>query len=136
MKRIILLAVLISIAIGVGIGYYFYNKKVPTLDDFKPDYKISANDLTLAFENDEAAATNKYEDKIIEVTGIIQSIKNDSTNSNIILEADLAMMGGINCSFKDIQDNSIKKGDEVIVKGRCQGYLMDVIMNNCILVEE
>ncbi|RYM35791.1 hypothetical protein ERX46_02000 [Brumimicrobium glaciale] len=135
MKKYILLGILSLIIVGGGIGYYMFNKKVPTLENTTSDYVIGANDLFNEFENNESEALKKYENKIIEVTGKVISVKNNDNDSNIILEADMAMAGGVNCSFKYKQDEEITKGSIVTIKGQCQGFLMDVVLNNSQLIK-
>ncbi|WP_107037257.1 OB-fold protein [Brumimicrobium mesophilum] len=121
--------------VGGGLGYYMFNKKVPTLEKTNPDFVISADDLFNEFENDESKALKKFENKIIEVTGKVISVKNNKFDSNIILVAEMAMIGGVNCSFKYKQENEVKKGSMVTIKGQCQGFLMDVVLNNCQLIK-
>ena len=136
MKKKILITLVLLVALGAGMGYYMYAKKVPTLESVTADYKVDANDLILEFEADEAAALQKYEDKVLEVTGEIISVKNDSTNSNILLEAEESMMMDVvSCSFKYTQPSEVKKGMTATIRGRCQGYNMGAILNNCLIVE-
>lgn len=135
MKKYILLGILIVVLIGGGVGYYMFNKKVPTLENTTADFTISADELFNAFEENEKEALSKYENKIIEVTGKVISVKNNASDSNIILEAEMAMVGGVNCSFKFTQYTEIKKGSTVTIKGQCQGFLMDVILNNSQLIK-
>jgi hypothetical protein len=131
MKKL-LLALIILIGVAVGVGIYFFNKKVPGLENTKADYEISADELFDAFNEDETEALRKYENKVIAVSGKVDRIKLDSGRANVILHAENAMAGGINCSFKEAL-KGIEKGDQVTIKGRCQGFLMDVILNNCYL---
>jgi hypothetical protein len=135
MKKYILLGILSLIIVGGGIGYYMFNKKVSTLENTTSDYVIGANDLFNEFDANESEALKKYENKIIEVTGKVISVKNNDNDSNIILEADMAMAGGVNCSFKYKQDEEITKGSIVTIKGQCQGFLMDVVLNNSQLIK-
>lgn len=135
MKKYILITIGLLILIGGGVGYYMYNKKVPTLEDVEPDFVISANDLFNAFDSNETEALAKYENKVIEVTGVVLSATNTDQQSAIILEAEMAMAGGVNCSFKYPQPKEIANGTTVTIKGQCQGFLMDVVLNNCYLVE-
>lgn len=130
----ILLAIGFLILIVGSIGYYQFTRKVPTLDNVKADYIITATDLYNGFETDEAAATNKYEGKVIEVSGKIISIMTDGEQNNLILEAENSMMGSVNCSIKEPIEG-LKVDDNVVVKGRCQGFLMDVILNNGYVVK-
>lgn len=136
MKKYIIFGILALILIGLGIGFYMFNKKVPTLESTTPDFVVTANDLFDEFDTNETEALKKYENKVIEVTGEVISVKNGENDSNIILEAEMAMAGGVNCSFKYAQENEIEKGTVVTIKGQCQGYLMDVVLNNCYLIEE
>jgi len=131
MKKI-LITFLFLLAIGGGIGFYMFNKKVPTLEKTKADFELTANELFDEFENDENAALTKYEDKVIDVTGTIISTKENDGTWNVILEAENAMAGGINCSFSK---DPGELGKTHTIRGRCQGFLMDVVLNNCTVVK-
>lgn len=119
---------------GAFIGYYMFNKKVPGLENLEADYSLTANELFDAFDQNEPEALLKYENKILSVTGTVSSVKHGEVSSNIILHADNAMAGGINCSFND-RMNMVEKGQKIIIKGRCQGFLLDVILNNSVINE-
>lgn len=130
-KRIILTVIIVFTLGGMATGYYFYNKKVPTLHNVHADYELTANELYDAFDADENAAMSKYGDKVINVKGVVASMKTTDSTSNITIHADNAILGGINCSFNTVLEE-MKEGDSVSIKGRCQGILMDVILNNCV----
>lgn len=129
MKKVLLVILAIA-AIGLAIGFYLYNKKVPGLGSVEPDFSLTADELFDAFDADETSALAKYENKVLEVTGEVVSVKFDGTLANVILKAENAMAGGINCSFKQEAVN-IEKGNIATIKGQCQGFLMDVVLNNC-----
>ncbi len=129
MKKLIYAIILLGL-IGGGIGMYMFNKTVPTLDNAKPDYNLTANELFDAFDADENSAMQKYENAVISVTGEVVSYKSDDNQNIIILKADNAMAGGINCALNDKISN-IQVGKTVTIKGRCQGFLIDVVLNNC-----
>jgi hypothetical protein len=44
-------------------------------------------------------------------------------------------MGGINCSFKNNDVPSSVKGQEIKVKGRCTGFLIDVNLVDVVLIK-
>lgn len=115
---------------AAGIGFYYFNKGVEGLENVESDYELSADALFNAFDTNESEALLNYEGKVISVTGKVARIKSTDSTTNITIYAENAMAGGINCSFNKVI-STIKKGDEVSIKGRCQGYLMDVILNNC-----
>lgn len=130
LNKKVVLSILLLVLLGLSFAYYQYNKKVEGLEHAAPDYIMTANELFDAFDNDESAASLKYVDKIIEVTGEIARVKQSDSLSNVVLHADNALAGGINCSFKN-KNGSLTKGETITLKGDCQGFLMDVILNNC-----
>lgn len=131
----IFLGVLAIGLIAAGYGIYAFNKKVPGLEKTAADFSLTANELFDAFESDESAAIAKFEGKVIEVSGQVLSVKTGNEQNNIIIAAESAFGGGVNCSLKD-PVTGIEKGKTIRIKGRCQGYLMDVILNNCHVVED
>ena len=128
-KKILLILLIICFVFS-GVGYYYYTLKVPGLENIAVDFELTADELFNAFDQDESASLVIYEGKVIAVSGKIDRIKVNDSTSNITLYAENAMAGGINCSFNESLSN-INKGDFVTIKGRCQGFLMDVVLNNC-----
>lgn len=133
MSKKIIAAIIIILVIIVGL--YQYNRKVPSLESINADYSLSSNELYDAFENDEKQALTLYENKVIDVSGKVLSIKEEGVTSVIVIESENAMIGGINCSFNE-KINNIQEGQVLTIRGRCQGFLMDVILNNCIIINE
>lgn len=115
-------------------GVYMFTKKTPSLLKVNPDFTMTADDLFDAFELDEQNSIVKYESKVIQVSGKILMVTKTDSVSNVILDAKNAMMGGVNCSFNKLE-HTLQKDDVVTIKGRCQGYLTSVILNNCVLVK-
>ncbi|HNE30452.1 MAG TPA: hypothetical protein PLW66_14865, partial [Saprospiraceae bacterium] len=68
MKKVIL-AVLALALVGAGVGYYLWNKPHQDIAASKTDVAIDAKQLFDEFNNDETAATAKYLDKMIAVSG-------------------------------------------------------------------
>ena len=140
-KKYVRIFLMISIVIfisGISIGLYQYNKKAKDLGKFKPDYVLEYHDLVTAFTLDENAATEKYVNRIVEVSGQIYDSEyssSDSTLSITLKRIDDTM--GVICTFNgvtEISGKSFKNGDNITVRGECSGMLMDVLLNNCILV--
>lgn len=134
MKKIIfgLLAILL---IGGLIGFYQFNKKVKGLEDVEADFTLTSDELFDAFEQDEPAAQANYVGKVVEVSGEVARINLTDSLQSIVLTAQNSMIGGVNCTFSQNIEN-IAVGDKVSVKCQCQGYLMDVVLNNCSLVRK
>lgn len=135
MKKVILIILALGV-IGGLVGLYMFNKKVPTLDSVEADFSLTPDELYDAFDQNEADATSKYQGKVIEVKGSVARTKQDESQLNVILQAQNSMTGGVNCSMRDLTQEAPAKGDVVTIRGECQGYLMDVVLNNCVIIEK
>ena len=140
-KRTVLWIIVTIVVIGLvggGYGYYEFFRTHADLSKVKPDYTLAASDLSSAFENDENAATQKYVDKVVQVTGPVASVELGSDSTiNVTLRDDDALSGVI-CSFqgRGLDDVPVKKGDVAVIRGQCSGVLLDVLLNNCVLISK
>ena len=114
---------------------YMYNLKHTDMAKAKPDFLISASALQKAFELDEIAASKKYINKILEVSGKITSVKPADKNVvsiSLLTESDIS---SVICTFPAISDPAkFTNGNEITLRGECSGFLMDVLMNNCAVI--
>jgi hypothetical protein len=133
MKKIVV-SILVLLCIGLVYGFYLYNKKTPSLENEKPDYTLTADELYTSFSTDEASAMEKYEGKILQVSGKVLMLTQTDSISNVVLNAEDALFGSVNCSFSTLKE-TLQKKENIVVKGQCQGYLTNVILNNCVLVK-
>lgn len=132
MKRVIAI-VLTAIVAGGIYGFYLYNKKPADTRDEKADFEITAVELMKEFTTNEEAATKKYVDKVILVSGTISEI--DLTSATLIIDT-TDPLTAITCSFYKEEAAALshqKSGDPVVIKGKCTGKLTDIVLNNCIL---
>lgn len=120
--------------VAAGYGLYLFKKTTQSLLNVKPDIVITADDLFKDFEQDEQLALKKYEGKVLQVTGKIMMVSQTDSISSILLEAENALIGGINCSFNELEEN-LQTEDVVSVKGQCQGFITSVILNNCAIIK-
>ena len=136
MKRIVIVLVLFGL-IGGGIGIYLYNKPVENLKTAQPDISIEAKALFDAFETDEATANTKYLDKVIQVTGNVQSVQQEGDIQQITLDVGNEMAGVI-CELdnRNKTNTTYEVGATLTVKGMCTGMLMDVVLVRCVPVEQ
>ena len=131
MNKNLLIAILTFAFLVAIIGFYLSCKQKDSLAGAKVAYKLTADELYNAFIDNENQANELYIDKIIEVKGRVIKVTKKENKNQLVLKAKNAMAGGINCSFDNI-DHSFKQGEIVSIKGKCQGILLDVILNNCI----
>lgn len=132
--KLVLIALAVLAVAGAAAGYYLYNLKPQDLGKAKSDFVITSAELLRAFEEDEVAATAKYTNKIVEVTGNVASVERGDNNTvNISLKTG-SDFSSVICTFpSEVNPELIKVGSQISVRGVCSGYLMDVLLNNCVL---
>lgn len=142
MKRknilIILGIILVTGLSGGGYGLYLFFKTHKNLANVKPDFTLSAEALSNEFESDEDAASKKYIDKVVEITGPVSSVALGSDSIVNVTLSEPGALSGIICSFqgRSVDDIKVKKGDVATIRGECSGILLDVLMNNCVLIDK
>ena len=118
-----------------GYALYLFNKKPPDVRNLPAEYNTTAVALLEDFNKDEPAANKKYLDKVIVVSGKLSEVKIDSSTGQATAILDTGdPMAAITCSFYDEEAGSLKNlkaGEEIVVKGKCTGKLMDVILDKC-----
>ena len=112
-----------------------------TIKTLENDEVITSTSLWRAFEANQTAANQAYQDKIIRVKGKIRFFtprrKKDKTTCYIILEKDTnsrSFIKGVQCEFQgNINDVApdIKVGDEITIRGTCIGKVVNVFLNDC-----
>jgi hypothetical protein len=130
--KIALFAVSFVAISAILAALYMFNLKHTDMSKAKPDFIVSATDLQKEFELNETAASARYINKILEVTGTITSITHaDSNYLNISLKTG-SDISNVICTFPAVGDLSmLKTGEEITLRGQCSGFLMDVLLNNC-----
>lgn len=135
-KQTALFIVVIIIIIGGIIGYKMWNK--PFKDPLKGNaVKVTAVQLFSDFAVNETSAQKKYVpenvgSKTIEVTGEIAEIgKNTDDETYYTLKTNDEIFG-VKCIIdKGFEIPHAKVGDLIMIRGFCDGYNSDVIVNRC-----
>ena len=133
--KISLILVFIVVVAGIATAVWLFYKKPADLGKTKPDIIITSSELQKEFEINESEAGTKYTNKILEVTGTIASIKKEGEEQpSITLKTD-SDFSSVICTLASSGDISVlAAGDEVTIRGECSGYLMDVLLNNCVII--
>lgn len=135
MKKIILVLLLLGL-IGGYIGFKMYNKPFANLQTKAADFSLPPSALLAAFAEDEVKANATYLDKTIELKGTIKNITTENDATRITLDAGNPL-GAVICEMDGQNDfalEQLKTGEEIILRGVCSGYLMDVILIRCIKI--
>ncbi|MDB9723193.1 MAG: hypothetical protein QNK88_00455 [Polaribacter sp.] len=131
----IIFGILLLFFFGAIIGYKIYNKPHVNVAQEKAAISSTASVLLEAFSADETAANLKYLGKIIQVKGVISKIEIVNKKGSISLETE-ALFGSVLCTLTPEESLSIKElkiGQEILLKGICTGFLMDVVLVKCII---
>ena len=126
MKKILLL-LLVAIAIAAGVGMYLWNKPHRTAEDEKPFATVTASELFTQLATDEAGSWAKYKDKVIQISGEVETISTDASgNTHVFMKTDtdmstvsVTLMAGAKAPVQEA-------GTIIHVKGICNGFLNDI----------
>lgn len=136
-KKLIWFFLFAAIVVASMYLYRQYNRKPADLLHTKPAFIVKASNLINEFETDEVAANKKFLGKTIQVNGVLTSVDyNVDTLINIILGDGIHR---VSCQLDKRHSAGIEKFQEmhtISVKGICTGYLMDVELNRCVIVNE
>jgi len=99
-----------------------------------PNVEITAPQLYQAYQANEIAADEKYKDKIIQVSGRIRDIGNDLMDNPYITLVGDQYFGDVQCFFneKSVVAN-LSKGQQITVLGICDGLMINVLLNDCVV---
>ena len=128
-------AAALSIFIILGAGSFDTDQGAQKIAGATPDYVLSADTLYQAYDRNSVAADAKYEDKIVKVSGTIQSIGKDITDTAYLVIGGRGFLDGVQCMLPRGQEAlvaRVSKGQYVTLKGKVSGQIMgNVIVNNC-----
>ena len=112
----------------------------PVVEPEKPrtrkGFKLSAATLIAAYEANEVAADEKFSGKLIEVTGVIDSISKDIMGDPYVTLGsgkDFAHVQAMFPADAAKQLAGLRKGQTLTVQCTCGGKVMNVIGKDCVL---
>jgi hypothetical protein len=128
------------VAVVLVFAYFFYKeyqRKPGDISAVQPTATIDASVIVNLYENDEQKANGQYLGKVIQVSGLITDIiKQQDTIVNVFV-GDSNSLHKISClldkrHFADIEKYTT--GQPIVIKGICTGFLLDVELNRCVIV--
>ena len=110
----------------IGWYYVFIYSSGPRSAERKEDLRISADSLAIRFESDEAGANARFLRKVLLVHGTLLEISTNQQHQQTLLVGDAGAFVKVFITMdKPIQANP---GDQVEIKGFCDGFLSDVVI--------
>jgi len=131
MKKI-LWPVLLLAMIGGLIGYNMWNKPHHDVSKGQADIVVSCEELMSSYEKNEEEANKKYLQKTVEVKGKVAKVEKTEEGTTIVLGSPESLTG-VRCEMLDKnRGTNVMEGEEVVIRGKCAGSLMDVVMQRCV----
>lgn len=98
--------------------------------------EVSAKDLYNAFKANEISASQKYIDEEVIVTGVVDNLAVVLGNNSVTLSGG-DLLGGVQCMLEDTESERaamLNKGSVVKLKGKVNGYLFNVVLEDCVIM--
>ena len=138
--KYIIFAVLLAVLVGGGIGLKMFFKPHADINKLEANFKVDAAKLLDEFQKDEASATTKYSEKVLEISGKLAAKSNLANGTNLLILED--EMQGISCQLDSVWAaanqstiQSLESGKLVTVKGVCKGFLMEIKISPAVIVK-
>lgn len=128
-------AIALTAFIVLGAGSVDTDQGAKNVSNAATDYVISADALYAEYDKNSVAADAKYEDKIVEVSGYVQSIGKDIADTAYLVIGGEGFLDGVQCMLPEGQESlvgNISKGQYVTLKGKVSGQVIgNVLVRNC-----
>lgn len=101
--------------------------------------RLETDEILALFQGNEDKANATYTNKVIEVHGVIKEISFLNHRKTIILASGKFKENFVICDMSPLNEtttNTLLVGDTITLKGICKGYLLDLILLNCIPINE
>jgi len=108
------------IAVTGIISYRIWNKPHPDIRDADAVKTTSITLYNILSKKGSDSAI--YLNKVVEVSGVIESVSKNEQNQQIILLKTNVSRGSVNCTMEEAV-NGKKPGDTIVLKGICSGYI-------------
>jgi hypothetical protein len=136
-QKLLLILAAVLVTVFCATFYFKVNQKIQ-IDtiNIETETQVTSKKLIAAFLNNESDANLRYVEKAIEIQGVVKEVTYNNDRCTIFLQGDTEF-SSVMCVMKKNQYQEIqklKKGQSVILKGVCKGFLMDVIFLDGIIV--
>lgn len=134
--KIALYGISILFLAGIAAAIYLYTKPQKDLQNTRATHFVTAEELQKEFSSDEKDASEKYLNKVIEVTGTLTNADISEGKAISIVLATQNDMSSVICNFRKPENpEKLRKDEKITIRGELSGFLMDVLLNNCIIVD-
>ena len=134
-RVIIFSALIIGTPMLAYLGYQYFRPPADTVS-INADIKETALNIGAAYLQDETGSDTKYLGKVVDISGKIAAIESKvSEGKTVYFEAnDNSAPVAVLMTLGISKNESFSKGDSVLIRAFCTGYLMDVTFNRGALI--
>lgn len=130
-KRALLFLLLVVLLVGGAIAYRMYSAGVPQATERTADVSVKATELFQAFQADETAAGQRFNDKVVAVSGTVREVVQEGDGRTTVILDTGDPLGGIVCEFAPGAEHGCTTGGSATIKGFCAGFNLDVLLQRC-----
>ena len=127
--------IVIVVIAGAGFAWWVYHKPHRDINN-EIAVKVEATALLDAFKQNEKTASAKYNDKVLELSGIVKEASKNEAGNWVVNIENRTQTGSITVAFSALQD-AIQPFDSIAYKGICAGYFPEdnsVVINEAVLL--
>lgn len=132
----IIIGFILVLSISLFIVLNLYNKPLLNIAKSRADLEIMAQEILDDYRTNENIANKKYVDNVIQIKGEILDITIENGNGIISLK-DLKGESSVMCHMspeENLKVLKLQKDSVITIKGVCTGYLLDVVLVRCIII--
>jgi len=131
---------LITFIVSFIMIYISYNKPADiNVSKIENVNQLSIEELLTEFNGNLEKANATFIEKVIEVEGVIKEVSYLNNRHTIILKSKSFTQSFVICDMSpksNDRTNEFVVGNTIVLRGVCKGYLLDVIMLNCMPTNE
>lgn len=137
-RQILILGLILGIALAGALGYYFFEKPTPSASGMDAAFTLTSGELFDAFNENEEVANAKYLNQVLEVQGKLADKPVQSDSVMVLVLGSGMGPFGVSCAFAGeeiARAQAARTGEEITIKGICSGFLGDVNLTQCAVVQ-
>lgn len=139
-KRILsLLIIALFVALAAGSGSSTSttaDKKAETAAPPVAAVEVTSQQLCADYDANEISADEKYKGKTLKITGTVDNIAKDLTDTMYVTLTSGQPLTRTQCYFDDSakdQLGKLTKGQALTVEGKCNGKMMNILIKECVI---
>jgi len=136
-KKIIIPAVIVALGVA-ALAYYQFQKPVASIANEDPYVTYTSEELFAYFNDNEQVANQDLNGKVIQVSGNIVDVLENSDSSTTVVLGSQHPIFGVKCRFElgSLQNAEPQSGQDIEIKGICTGMTADVEINQCVYLKK